>query len=285
MMKKIGKEMNNATGALKFNSSSSILDLCMAPGGFLATALNLNPNAQAVAFTLPPSDGGHTIFLPKGPNLTINLVDITMLAADIGIQSIPQTHPDATNFLPQHLNPDQKFDLALCDGQVLRPNVHHTRPEHRKRGEANRLTLTQLILALEHLKPGGAMVVLLHRVEAPETVQLLYAFDQFATVELFKPAVYHAKRSSFYMVATDVGAQSHEARIAIERWKRVWRLATFETEMGDTDYFEAVNEGCPSVEEVLERFGPKLVSLGRNIWRTQANALAKAPWMKKSLAY
>lgn len=129
------------------------------------------------------------------------------------------------------------------------------------------------------------MVVLLHRVEAPETVQLLYAFDQFAAVRLFKPAVYHAKRSSFYMVARDVRSQSHEARIAIERWKRVWRLATFETEMGDEDYFEAVNEGCPSVEEILERFGPKLVRLGRNVWHIQANALAKAPWMKKSLPY
>ncbi len=268
MMRKIAIEMNHSIGVLELDNSTpncpQILDMCMAPIGFLATVLNLNPNAQAVAFTLPPSDGSHTVFLPEQPNLTLNLVDITMLAADIGITSIPQTHADSTNFLPQHLGPEQKFDLALCDGQVLRPNVH-TRPEYRERGEATRLTLTQLILALEHLKPGGTMVVLLHRLEAPDTVQLLYAFDKFSTVRLFKPAFFHAERSSCYMVATDVRAQSHEACLAIERWKRVWKFATFELEMGDEEYLAAVNEDCPGVEEILQDFGPKLVCLGRRV--------------------
>ena len=61
----------------------------------------------------------------------------------------------------------------------------------------------------------------------------------------------------------------------------MWKFATFELGMGDEEYLAAVNEGCPGVEEILQDFGPKLVCLGRRVWDTQANALAKAPWMKK----
>ena len=37
----------------------------------------------------------------------------------------------------------------------------------------------------------------------------------------------------------------------------------------------------PSVETLVEDFGPELVKLGKAIWKRQANALAKAAFMKK----
>ena len=62
MMKEIGQEMHRSTCALAISNmapnSPTILDMCMAPGGFLATTLNINPGARALGFSLPVSKGG-----------------------------------------------------------------------------------------------------------------------------------------------------------------------------------------------------------------------------------
>ncbi|KAL6230646.1 hypothetical protein BDW75DRAFT_248535 [Aspergillus navahoensis] len=288
MMQEIAADMNRLTGVFDLRSPISdvdshpaILDLCMAPGGFLATALKINPTAQALAFSLPPREGGHNVALDLGKysNTTAHFLDITMLAADIGIpdSEIPSAHPDFSRFLPAHFDPVQRFDLALCDGQVLRTQA---RAKYREKREATRLTLTQLILSLEHLKPGGKMIALLHKIEAPDTVQLLYEFERFSTVRVYKHAWYHAKRSSFYILASDVRTDSREAREVVERWKRVWRAAMLDVDGNDEIFGQIVEEGAPKAEDILERFGERLVSLGRRLWGIQASALEKAPFMK-----
>lgn len=83
------------------------------------------------------------------------------------------------------------------------------------------------------------------------------------------------------MVATNVKRQDPEAILAIENWKAVWRAATFGT---DEDFAEALRKGKQSAEEVLEEFGSVLVKHGREVWETQANALAQAPFIKKGIA-
>ncbi|KAL3438412.1 hypothetical protein BDV09DRAFT_182693 [Aspergillus tetrazonus] len=281
MMQDIATDMNRLTGIFDIKPSASdignrpaLLDLCMAPGGFLATALKINPTAQALTFTLPKSEGGHEVAreLRKHPNVTANFLDITMLATDMGnpAAEFPPSHPDFARFLPAHFNAEQGFDLALCDGQVLRTQA---RAAYREKREATRLTLTQLILSLEHLRSGGTMIVLLHKIEAPNAVQLLYEFEKFSTVRVYKHAHYHAKRSSFYMLASDVKKDSKEAREVLERWKRVWRAATLDVD-GDEEMFrQALEEGAPRVEDILEGFGERLVSLGRDVKINGLNCL------------
>jgi hypothetical protein len=244
----------------------------MAPGGFLSMTLNLNPGAVAVGFSLPVSDGGHKALLPGESNVTLKYLDITMLAADMGVTDIPTEHPEAKNLLSQQLDPEQLFNLVLCDGQVLR---NHVRAAHREMREARRLAVTQLAIGLKHVKVGGTMIVLLHKVEATHTVFLLYKFSKFSSVKLFKPARHHAKRSSFYMIATNIQSQHYEAIRAVEVWKRQWKVATFGT---DAEYGEVA---CLNAEEVLEEFGTELVRLGRDVWGIQAKALGKAPFIKK----
>jgi len=279
MMKEIGQEMHRSTCALAISkmapNSPTILDMCMAPGGFLVTTLNINPGARALGFSLPVSKGGHKALLPRDPNVTLKFLDITMLAADMGVKDIPAEHPEAKNLLSQQLNPGQLFDLVLCDGQVLRT---HVRAAYRQMREARRLTVTQLAIGLEHVKIGGTMVVLLHKVEATDTVSLLYRFSKFSSVMLFKPTRHHAKRSSFYMIATNIQSQHCEAVLAVERWKREWKVATFGT---DVEYEEELRAACLNAEEVLGEFGIELVRLGREIWEIQARALEKAPFIKK----
>lgn len=121
------------------------------------------------------------------------------------------------------------------------------------------------------------MIVLLHKVEALATVQLLHTFDKFASIQLFKHTRFHAKRSSFYMLATNIRADSEDAKTAIERWKFQWKIATFGT---DKDYCGASQLDMSDVEVILKEFGPRLISLGRRIWEIQANALEKAPFIR-----
>jgi 23S rRNA U2552 (ribose-2'-O)-methylase RlmE/FtsJ len=280
MMQKIGYELDLATRAFGHSAGTSgsgiILDLCMAPGGFLATALSLSPGSSALAFTLPPDQGGHEVLLPPGPNVEVKLVDITMLAADMGVaDNIPAEHADAGNFQRQkQLGPERHFDLVLCDGQVLRT---HPRASYRERCESARLTVTQLALGLEHVRLGGTMVVLLHKLEHWRNVLLLYTFSKFASIKVFKPRTFHSKRSSFYMIASNIQSQHPEAVAAVERWKEMWRVTTFGTE---EEYRSMRDEEESKVEMVLDEFGSELVRLGREVWNIQAAALARAPFIR-----
>lgn len=251
----------------------------MAPGGFLMKALEKNTGSHCLAFSLPVSDGGHKVLLPASADVEQRLLDIAMLAADMGVRDIPEEHPDAANFLPQQLKPDQLFDLVVCDGQVLRT---HTRATYREKREAWRLTITQLALGLEHLAPGGKMIILLHKVEAWGTVDLLWTFAQFSSIRLFKPKQGHAKRSSFYLIASNIQSQHPEAIRAVEGWKESWKYATLRTDEEYHEFVKAYAKEKPSAEQVLEEFGPRLVELGRNVWKVQADALAKAPFIREA---
>ena len=281
-MRRIAREMQQSVGGLKLESTTDIegphnvLDMCMAPGGFLSVALDLNPDAHALAFSLPLTQGGHAVLLRPHPNVRTRFLDITMLAADMGTIEIPAQHPDSEkSLLSRQLAPGQRFDLVICDGQVLRT---HKRAAYREEREAQRLTTTQLALGLEHVKTGGTMVMLLHKVEAWRTVFLLHTFSKFASLKLFKPSKSHATRSSFYMIATDIQREQPEVESAIGRWKMQWSAATFGTDEECKQSFQAENS---DVKQILEDFGPKLVELGREVWITQARALKSASFMKK----
>lgn len=277
-MQRIGEELHYATlGFATRTFPGDILDMCAAPGGFLAIAMKVNPDSEVVAFSLPPSDGGYNVLLTGDKNQCVKFLDITMLAADMGVTEIPEKHPDAGKFLPRQIRETQLFDLVLCDGQVLRTHAP-ARASYRETREPARLNVTQLALGLEHIRPGGTMIVLFHNVECWDTLCFLRRFSKFSSVQLYKPTAGHTIRSTFYMVATDIKSQDPEAILAIENWKAVWRAATFGT---DEDFAEALRKGEQNVEEVLEEFGSVLVKHGRKVWELQANALAQAPFIKR----
>lgn len=119
------------------------------------------------------------------------------------------------------------------------------------------------------------MIVLLHKVEALYCVNTLRTFENFSTTRLYKPKEAHATRSSFYMIASEVQTNHPAATEAVAKWKAVWRAATF-----DPDHKNGISfaeEGI-SEKELVEEFGPTLIRLGKEIWRIQAAALAKAPF-------
>lgn len=263
MMQSIGDELEASTGALTSvlrGDNVQVLDLCMAPGGFTASALKYYPQAEAFGISLPRSMGGHEL-LVKIAAQNVRFVDITMLAKEFGVDEIPITHPEHAKFLEERPFYGQAFRLVFCDGQVLRT---HSRADYRERLEATRLNVAQLILALQRIEEGGTLIMLLHKVEAWHTTDLLYRFSQFSSVRLFKPKKKHAIRSSFYLVAEDVQPGCIAAKEAIGVWKSAWYRATFSGDVGTGDAPLVPDTQC--VNTLLEGFGRTLLALGKPVW-------------------
>src|SRR5258707_205870 len=99
-----------------------------------------------------------------------------------------------------------------------------------------------MILALRRIRAGGTVIILLHKIEAWDTLELLYRCSRFSSVQVFKPAKKHAKRSSFYLVARTVQPHSEAAKLAAEAWKLASWHATFGGEDGTGEPNVQVNE-------------------------------------------
>ena len=271
-MKGIGDELQDRTGALFPPATSSgplrILDLCMAPGGFSASASKYNPEALIYGISLPQSQGGHEMLF-ESLNLQVLYLDVTMLAAEFGTTDIPATHPDAGSFILERPFLGESFHLAFCDGQVLRT---HSRAQYRERYESLRLSISQLILAVQRIESGGRLIVLLHRVDSWRILQLIHQVSRFAEVQLFKPVKKHADRGSFYLVAKDLKPESEAAKEAVEEWKRTWWTTTFESKDRVGDDETGDNEGL--VQNVLDEFGEKFIDMARPVWKIQEDALS-----------
>jgi hypothetical protein len=106
-------------------------------------------------------------------------LDITMLRKEFGGQSIPLSHRDRAEFTNDLPYQGTEFNFVFCDGRILRT---HARETCQKRGEVSRLRCAQLVLALHHIKPGGTMVVLPHKVDAWGNVRLLAHVKQILLI-------------------------------------------------------------------------------------------------------
>ena len=272
--------MERKTGAITVQDSApTVLDLCMAPGGYSATALKYNAGASARGISLPPGLGGHPVIL-EDPRVKVWLQDITMLAADLGFTEIPSNRPDRSEFVVDRCAYENlSFDLVFCDGQVLRTHAPNRETYRDQTKEATRLICSQLILALTRIKSGGTLAMLLHKAESFRTMALLRDFDKFANIELFKPVVGHARRSSFYLIAKMVQPDHPDAIAAKARWMEVWKAATF-PELS-TDPASMFNVSDHEVSVLLAEFGERLIELAEPVWEIQRKALTNAPWLRK----
>lgn len=278
----LGEELHDKADAFyvkkKFGAEVTSLNLCMAPGGYTWSFLKRNRNARAYGITLPVEDGGHSMYLDHGEKdkrVVVEWLDLTLLTAEFGtpVEKVPAKHPEAAKFTAYSPFPGKSFDIVICDGNVL--HVHrHQRNMNR---EAYRLLFSQLIFGLERTKPGGNFIILLHRVDSWSNLTLLKTFESFSKVQLFKPHKTHATRSSFYLVAKNVQAESAEAKEAVMRWKENWWTATFAGEHGTGLSLEP-----PTAEEVhesLETYGQRWRVLGRPIWQLQLVAMKESPFL------
>jgi hypothetical protein len=73
------------------------------------------------------------------------------------------------------------------------------------------------------------------------------------------------------MIATNIQNQHREAVLAVEGWKREWKVATFGT---NEEYKKALRAACFDAEEVLREFGSELIRLGMAVWKIRTNSSA-----------
>jgi len=277
-MLKIAEEINHASNIFPPQAGQRVLDVCLAPGAFTEYALRKNPQCIVDGITLPVESGGHELIVRTSDrHLTISFTDLTLHTIYLPPgMSAPEDFPDRQAFaenppLPQMSPP---YDLVICDGQRLRT---HQQAGHRP-WEPGRLLFSQLILALTNIRPGGTMLVLLHRVEQWYTMSLLYRFSQFADINLFKPKSMHATRSSFYLIATNV--RPEEAAPWVSHLRHCWARMTFGGEEGRGIALDSGED--LEVDDVLGAFGTRLMSLGHEIWETQRDALRSSKWIRGS---
>ncbi|RDW66228.1 hypothetical protein BP6252_09863 [Coleophoma cylindrospora] len=254
----------------------TVLDLCMAPGGYSAIALRYNALAEVYGITLPPQQGGHPVNTDvKARVKGLKFCDLTMIAGEFADQKIPEGHPEYKNFNRIRPFSKHKFDLIFCDGNVLRT---HQRPEYRKQRELEtlRLNCSQLILALQRVHTHGTLVMLLHKVDYWDSLHLIYSFSKFADVSLFKPCRAFKARGSFYMIAKNIRPEDPAAQEAIRSWKEMWWRAT----CGEgQDLKPAVTEHEREyVLKVLEEFGERFIEMARPVWKIQADGLSKTAY-------
>ncbi|RSL39162.1 hypothetical protein CEP53_014270 [Fusarium sp. AF-6] len=278
MMHKIGRDMDKATRAFDLSGikKPTLLDMCMAPGAFVAQVLDKYPNARVRAMSLPLNDGGHRVRLGHR-NVAVEFRDVTMLAADMGMQmdDVPESRPEPGSLeFTKAFSNSERFDLILCDGAVRRT---HQRTAWRERREATRLTLTQLTIGLEHLNKGGTMVILLHKLDSWPCFSLIRNFRKFSSVQLFKHPQHHRLRSSFYLVAKNIQTNNISAKELISEWKEKYKVATVGT---DEEYSRVLKISSQDVQVALEEFGEEFIVMGRKIWKLQAESLANASFMK-----
>ena len=251
--------MDNETGAYALaGDKPKILDLCMAPGGFVAYFLERFPEGRADAVTLPVKEGGHQVLLPFGSrnnNVHVTFADVTMFAAELGVQSIPEEHPDKQKLLACWPYSQLLYDLVICDGQALRTQ---NLAEYRKTCEQSRLFNCQLVLSLKKVQPGGTIIALLHKSHKWRTFSLLHMFSKFSDIQLFKPEGFHAQKSSFYLVAKNVRPQSQDAIDAIEKFAWSWSRGTFSDATGPSEDNDNDVSNKGEMKLLLEEFGCKL---------------------------
>jgi hypothetical protein len=246
----------------------------MAPGGFAATAASILPGSLIDAVTLPPEVGGYEV-MAKGVCQNIIYGDITMYSKDMAYEGIisPQ-HPDHDKFQICQPFLGSLYDIVICGGAVVRD---HSRESYRADCESRRLTVSQLVFAMNRLRPGGSVVLLLHRIESWDTVCILHAFNEFSNIQLYKDPNAHSIKSSFYLVAKNINLNHDAARESIVYWKALWKYLTFK-EFGPiplplSSRYESTDA---FVRKLRDEFGPQFLRIAQPIWEIQTRAVRSA---------
>lgn len=279
MTLRIGNALASTTGVFNLRSACpEVLDLCMAPGGFSTTAKRELPGSLIDAITLPPQTGGYEV-MANNICRQIIYADITMYSKEIiSDEHIPAGHPDSENFETSRPYVGNHYDLVICGGAVGKA---HSREWYRNECEGSRLTVSQLVFAMNRLKSGGSIVLLLHRIESWDTVCILHAFNKFSDIQLYKHPKCHAITSSFYLVAKNIDLNHEAAIISLYYWKDLWRYLTFkEFEDIPSPRSSLYRDEDAFVREVLNDFGPQFLKFAGPVWKTQADALRRSSFMK-----
>ncbi|KAI0742091.1 hypothetical protein C8Q80DRAFT_1347080 [Daedaleopsis nitida] len=232
-MRSIAKELDTAGQVVPTASFFEFLDVGCAPGGFNSYVLRMNPQARGVGITLPESAGGHAFLLERHYLPRYELIEQELLQyTHSPTHLLPSSQQAECKPFPKQLC--SRFPLVLLDGHALR-TYHHpqplTTPEEFKHAHGvyrDRLLVTQLIIALEAVSPGGPIVTRLSHIECFPAAHMLYMLDQLAGGGLIvhKPKSMHASRGTCYVIAKGICSPGRESEVLrvryVEGLKGLW---------------------------------------------------------------
>lgn len=280
-MLEIGKELNKATTAFKLDPHSNVL----APGGFVRCILDLNSDAHVDAFSLPQDQGGHRVLMYNWTNykrISIRWFDVTMFVEEMGHLQDECDHPGCQGLGQKWPYKTERYDLIVCDGQVLRT---HQDQELKESVEPVRLTCAQLYMSLKRIRPGGTLVALLHRINTVRSFKIIHLFYKFSQVQLFKPAKSHKMKSSFYLVAKNIRPDEKAYAEAMTHFRQLWDHATYGTgNESQVDFCMEWELSKKSLQPEIAEFGATFIELARPIWKIQEDALGKASFLKNEIS-
>ncbi|CAE6458067.1 unnamed protein product [Rhizoctonia solani] len=260
--------MENMNRAVWIPRTYNFLDLGCAPGGFAQYILRKNRRARGIGISLPTEQGGKGFSVTYSDYLAryeVHWADLT--AFDLA-PSIPKPVPHSCPPLP--FEPGS-LDLVVCDAQwVLNPD-NLKRPWN-----WTRLIISQLLIALHAVSPGGNIFIRLTCVERTLTGRILLALCRISDlVRTTKSTGFRTIRSGFYALAQRVNTQSDEYTKLVSALERLWYTMTFEGESGyGRDITAQDEELITTDEEMLSEKGlSAIIQLGTPIWQMQYDAL------------
>ncbi|KDN45698.1 hypothetical protein RSAG8_04782, partial [Rhizoctonia solani AG-8 WAC10335] len=262
--------MENMNQAVWIPRTHSFLDLGCAPGGFTQYLLRKNRRARGIGISLPNEQGGHGLavaYPDSFPRYELHWADLTTF--DLA-PSIPKPASLTHDFPPLPFEPGSR-DLVVCDARwVLNPD-NLKRPWN-----WTRLIISQLLIALRAVSPGGNIFMRLSCVERTLTGRILLALCRISNiVRTVKATQFQTIRSYFYVLAQRVHPESDECKRLVSALERLWYTMTFEGESGYGRDISAEDEELITTdEEMLSEKGlSAIVQLGTPMWEIQYDAL------------
>ncbi|KDR70470.1 hypothetical protein GALMADRAFT_282221 [Galerina marginata CBS 339.88] len=266
-MKGLLCEIDDCVHCIPASDTLRFLDLGCCPGGFSSYILDKHPTATGLGISLPVTDGGHGFCMEMHHLSRFELLYGNLTYYQLGPSN---TADQRLHDVPAEIN-RRCFDLALLDGHQLRTQTSALP------WDSDRLLISQLILALTAVKPGGTIIVKLPLPHKPVAAKILHFFNRASRRLLrWKPRVMHSNRGTFYAVAQGIGEGCDEQNMAhvVLALKGLWIELTFGGEDGkgrnmvpeDLDFMV-------SMENLLAFHLDWLVRLGIPLWQVQAKAL------------
>ncbi|KAF8682801.1 FtsJ-like methyltransferase [Rhizoctonia solani] len=269
---KLRLSLEDMNSIINFIHTHRFLDIGCCPGGYSTLVMNLFANATGMGISLPESDGGHGLAIPEAllPRLNLQLDDLTMFDLTPDWSDKP---PLLTPLKPIPFDRNT-FDFVICDAHYRQPQpVNDPRPWN-----STRLLISQLLLALYGIHPGGRIFLTLRNVENPLTAQILVALNQISTgIHTLKSRTIHRHRPNFYALATGIQTNSSQYTSLVHSLKKLWWTMTFGGEGGQgRDVTWTEKEMIAPWDDVMSEAGLALIiRLGNPVWRIQFNALLR----------
>jgi hypothetical protein len=237
------------------------------------------PQATGMGISLPFEDGGPALAIPQDLFHRIELRTADLTLFDLAPSRPKPLPPQPTGLhavevvpIPFPLN---SFDFVICDAHHLDVDVY---PDNIRPWNRTRLLISEILLALRAIYPGGKIFLRLSCVEHPLTARILIIFSRIADyVCTIKSKLIHKKLETFYLLAEGIRIDTSEYRKLVDGLEKLWYVMTFGGQGGfGREITWVEQELIIPWEEVVSPNGVKQIArLGEEVWRIQYKALQK----------